>query len=123
LNRTLEELRWYPDVLPLSDLLHLGKLQGSVLEARAHVCLRWCQRLNQSRQGSCNSRFGDSLTDLSQVGKMRDADPLVLTGIENNLQLIEQNAFPEAVTLLPLSLCFNAMCLKTNIRETRIDLL
>jgi hypothetical protein len=63
------------------------------------------------------------LTDLSQVGKMHDACPFVLTKIENILQLIDQNAFPEAVALLPLSLCFNAMRLETITRETRIALL
>jgi hypothetical protein len=63
------------------------------------------------------------LTDLSQVGKMRDAYPLVLTRIENIMQLIDQNAFPEAVALLSLSLCFNAIRLETITRETRIDLL
>jgi hypothetical protein len=31
---------------------------------------------------------------------MRDAYPLALTRIENILQLIDQNAFPEAVALL-----------------------
>jgi hypothetical protein len=63
------------------------------------------------------------LTDLSQVGKMRDAYPLVLTKIENILQMIDQNSFPDGVALLPLSLCFNAMRLVTVTRETRIDLL
>jgi hypothetical protein len=42
------------------------------------------------------------LTDLSQGGKMHDAFPLVLTRIENILQLIGQNAFSEAVAFLPL---------------------
>jgi hypothetical protein len=42
----------------------------------------------------------------------------MLTRIENILQLIDQNAFPEAVALLPLSLCFNAMHLETVTRET-----
>jgi hypothetical protein len=54
---------------------------------------------------------------------MRDAYPLSLTRIENILQLIDQNAFPEAVALLSLSLCFNTMRLETITRETRIDLL
>jgi hypothetical protein len=48
-----------------------------------------------------------SLTDLSQVGKMRDAYPLVLARIENTLRLIDQNDFHETVALLPLLLCFN----------------
>jgi hypothetical protein len=52
---------------------------------------------------------------------MRDAYPLVITRIENILELIDQNAFPEAAALLPLSLCFHAMRLETIARETRID--
>jgi hypothetical protein len=39
------------------------------------------------------------------------------------MELIDQNAFPEAGALLPLSLCFNTMRLETITRETRIDLL
>jgi hypothetical protein len=40
------------------------------------------------------------LTDLSQVGRMRDPYPSVLTRMKNILQLIDQNAFPDAVALL-----------------------
>jgi hypothetical protein len=54
---------------------------------------------------------------------MRDAYPLVITRIENILELIDQNAFPEAVALLPLSLCFHAMRLDIITRETRFDFL
>jgi hypothetical protein len=61
------------------------------------------------------------LTYLSQVGKMRGSYPLVLTKIENIMQMIDQNVFPEAVALLPLSLCFKAMRLETITHETRID--
>jgi hypothetical protein len=124
LNRLLEELRQYPDVLPLSDLLHMGTnfrtwflkheltfvysgANSSINQDRAHVILD----------------LAAPLTDLSQIGKMRDACPGVLTRIQNILQLTNQNAFPEAVALLPLSLCFNAMGLETITRETRIDLL
>jgi hypothetical protein len=42
---------------------------------------------------------------------------------ENIIELINQNAFPEAVALLPPSLCLHAMRLETIARETRIDLL
>jgi hypothetical protein len=76
-----------------------GKLQDSVLEARAHVCLPWCQQFNQDRVRAILDLVA-LLTDLSQVGKRRDAYPLVLTRIENILQLIDQNAFAEAVALL-----------------------
>jgi hypothetical protein len=98
------------------------KLQDSVLEARAHVCWGWCQQLNQDRVHVILD-LAAPLTDLSQVGKMRDAYPFVLTRLQNILRQTNQNAFSEAVALLPLSLCFNAMRLETITRETRIDLL
>jgi hypothetical protein len=47
--------------------------------------------------------------------------PLAITQIQNILELIDQNAFPEAVALLPLSLCFHAMRLETITREIWID--
>jgi hypothetical protein len=54
---------------------------------------------------------------------MRDIYPFAITRIENILELIDQNAFPEAIALLPLSLYFHAIPLETITRETRIDLL
>jgi hypothetical protein len=124
LNRTLEELSQYPDVMPLSDFLHLGKnFKTRFLKHEPMFAYGGASSsINQDRVRGILD-LAAPLTDLSQVGKMRDAYPLVLTRIENILQLIDQNAFPEAVTLLPLSLCFNAMRLETIIRETGIDLL
>jgi hypothetical protein len=124
LNRTLEELRRHPDVMPLSDLLHLGKnFRTRFLKHKiTFVCGGASSSINQDRVRAILD-LPAALTDLSQVGKMRDAYFLVLTRIETVLQLIDQNAFPEAVALLPLLLCFNAMRLETSTRETRIDLL
>jgi hypothetical protein len=124
LDRTLAELKQHPHVMPLSDLLHLGQnfrtwflkyeltfvyggASSSISQERVRVILD----------------LAAPLPDLSQIGKMRHAYPLVITRIENTLELIDQNAFPEAVALLPLSLCFHAMRLETITRETRIDLL
>jgi hypothetical protein len=124
LNRTLEELRQYPDVVPLSNWLHLGKnFRNRFLKHElTFVYGGASSSINQDRVRTILA-LAASLTDLSQVGKMRDAYPLVPNRIENILQPIDQNAFPEAVALLPLSLCFNAMHLETITRETRIDLL
>jgi hypothetical protein len=126
LNRTLEELRRYPDVMPLGDLLHLGKNFRTrfVKHELTFVYGGASSLINQDRVCAILD-LAAPLTDLSQIGKMRDAYPLVLTRIENILQLINQNAFPEAVALLSLSLslCFNAMRLKIITRETQIDLL
>jgi hypothetical protein len=101
LNRTLEELRRYPDVMPLSDFLNLGKSFRT----------RFLKHKLTFVSGSANSSINQDriraildlaapLTDLSQVGKMRDACPLVVARIENFLHLISKNAFPEAVALL-----------------------
>jgi hypothetical protein len=122
LNRTLEELRRYPDVMPLSVLIHLGKnFRTRFLKHElTFVYGGASSSINQDRVRPILD-LAAPLTNLSQVGKMRDAYSLVLTRIENILQLIDQNAVPEAVALLPLSLCFNAMRLETITRETRID--
>jgi hypothetical protein len=95
LNRTLEELRWYPDVMPLSDLLHLGKnFRTRFLKHElTFVYGGASSSINQDRVHAILD-LAASLSDLSQVGKMCDAYPLVLTGIENILQLIDQNIFP-----------------------------
>jgi hypothetical protein len=124
LNHALEELTQDPDVMPLSDLVHLRKnfrtrflkyeLTVVYGDASSSINQDWVRVI---------LNLVAPLTDLSQVGKIRDAYPLVLTRIENILQPIDQNAFPETVALLPLSLCFNAMRLETITRETRIDLL
>jgi hypothetical protein len=108
----------------LSDLLHLGKnFRTRFLKHEVTFVYRGASSsINQDRVRAILD-MAAPLTDLSQVGKMRDAYPLALTRIENILQLIDQNAFPEAVALLPLSLWFNAMRLETITRETRIDLL
>jgi hypothetical protein len=118
LNRTLKELRRYPEVMPRSDLLHLGK------NFRTRFFKYELTFVYGGARGSISSDrvraildLAAPLTDLSQVGKMRDAYPLVLTRIETILQLIDQNAFPE------VSRCFNTMRLETITRETRIDLL
>jgi hypothetical protein len=110
--------------MPLSDLLHLGK------NFRTRFLKRGLTFVYGGASSSINQDkvreildLAAPLTDLSQVGKMRDAYPLVLTRIENIIQLIDQNALPEAVTLLPLLLSFNAMRLETITRETRVDLL
>jgi hypothetical protein len=64
-------------------------------------------------------RLGAPLTDLSQIGKMRDAYPLVIARVEHVIQLFQEDANAEAVAWLPLCLCFNAIRLDTITRETR----
>jgi hypothetical protein len=100
LNRTLEELRRYPDVIPLSDLLHLGKnFRTRFLKHELTFIYGGASSsISQDRVRAILDLAGP-LSDLSQVGKMRDAYPLVLTRIGNILQLIDQNSFPEAVAL------------------------
>jgi hypothetical protein len=101
LNCTLEELRRYPDVMPLSDLPRLGKnFRTRFLKHElTFVYGDASSSINQDRVRAILD-LAAPLTDLSQIGKMRDAYPLVLTRIENIMQLIDQNAFPEAAALL-----------------------
>jgi hypothetical protein len=124
LDRTLAELRQYLHVMPLSDLLHLGKnFRTRFLKYElTFVYGRASGSISQERVRAILD-LAAPLSDLSQIGKMRDAYPFVITRIENIFELIDQNAFPEAVALLPLSLCFHMMRLETITREMQIDLL
>jgi hypothetical protein len=83
LNPTLEELRRYPDVMRLSDLLHLGKnFKTRFLKHElTFVGGGASSSINQDRVCAILDLVAP-LTDLSQVGKMRDAYPLVLTRID-----------------------------------------
>jgi hypothetical protein len=123
LDSTLAELKQYPHVMPLIDLLHLGKsFRTRFLKYElTFVYGGASSSINQERVRAILD-LAAPLSDLSQIGKMRDAYPLVITRIENILELIDQNAFPGAVALLSLSLCINAMRLEAITRETRIDL-
>jgi hypothetical protein len=124
LDGTLAELKQYPHVMPLSDLLHLGKTFSAwFLEYEPMFAYGGASSSISQERVRAILDLAVPLSDFSQIGKMRDVYPLVMTPIENILELIDQNAFPEAVALLPLSLCFYAMPLETITRETRIDLL
>jgi hypothetical protein len=63
--------------------------------------------------------LGPPLTDLTQVGKMKDCYLLTIMRIENIIALIEQDATAEAAALLPLPLCLSATRLETITTETR----
>jgi hypothetical protein len=86
LNRTLEELRRYPDVMPLSDLLYLGKnFRTRFLKQEfTFVYGGASNSINQDRVRAILD-LAAPLADLSQIGKMRDAYSLVLTRLENIL--------------------------------------
>jgi hypothetical protein len=54
-----------------------------------------------------------SLTDESQIGKMRDVSPISLFRFENLLTLIGAGKFTEAFMLLPMTLLLNAVRVDT----------
>jgi hypothetical protein len=124
LNRTLEHLRRYPDVMLLSNLFHVGTNSRTwFLKHEFTFVYGGASSLIIQDRVRAILDLAPPLTDLSQVWTRHNTYPLVLTRIEKIPQLIDQNAFPEAVALLPLPLCFNAMRLETITRETRIDFL
>jgi hypothetical protein len=124
LERVLEELKAYPEEIPLGDLLHLGK---NFRTRFLLFLLTFMRELQQTTIDHDKIRailgLGAPLTDLTPLGKMRDIYPLVLTRFENIVALIENGAIAEAVALLPLSVSFNAVRLETITRVTRTDLL
>jgi hypothetical protein len=98
LARVLTELKGYRRILPLSDMLQLGKN----LRTRFLKYLLTFSLGTFSKSFDCNKRcrllcLGAPLTDLSLVGKMRDVCTLVITRIKHIATLILNDATAEAV--------------------------
>jgi hypothetical protein len=124
LDELLLRLKSYTGNLPLGNLLHLAKnFRGRFLK----------YLLTFSNGRSCKStslklmreilRLGAPLADLTQVGKMREAYPLVITRVDHMNKLFQRGALAEAVAWLPLSLCFNAIRLENITRDTKTFML
>jgi hypothetical protein len=64
-----------------------------------------------------------SLTDETQIRKMRDVDPISIFRFENLLTLIGARKFTEALMLLPMTLLPKAVQVDTFARDRRKDLL
>jgi hypothetical protein len=124
LDYVLEFLDAYLGIIPLSDLLHLGKnFRTRFLEHLLIFMFSWVNVKIDLERVRGILTLKAPLLDLSPLGKMRDAYPLVLMRVENIVTLIENDAIAEAVALLPMALCFDAVRLETIPRETRFDLL
>jgi hypothetical protein len=124
LDSVFTELIQYSGVFPLSDLLHLGKnFRNRLLKYELTFCSgRFSTSINHQRLRQILG-YGPPLNDMTATGKMRDFYPLVIMRLENVIALMEQNAHAEAVALLPLSFCFNAIRLETITTQTRFDML
>jgi hypothetical protein len=124
LERVVAEIRTYTKALPLSDLLHLGKnFRTRFLKYQLTFSDRGLTKSTDSERTRFILGLGAPLTDLSQIGKMRDAYPLVITRIEHINALFQNDAIAEGVAWLPLCLCFNAIRLENITRETRTFML
>jgi hypothetical protein len=124
LERVLIELKEYPEVFPLSDLLHMAK-NWRVRLLRfllTFVLDRASTTIDHEKMLDILGR-GPAFTDLTPLGKMRDAYPLAMMRLENMVALIEHDAIAEAVAMLPLSLTLNAVRLETIPPITRTLLL
>jgi hypothetical protein len=119
-DAVLAALKFYAGVLPLSDLLHLAKnFRGRFLKYLLTFSNgRWSKSTSLKLMRDILGLVAP-LADLTQVGKMRDAYPLVISRVEHMNQLFQRGAFAEAVAWLPLSLCFNAIRLENITRGTR----
>jgi hypothetical protein len=124
LERVVAELKTYDGIPPASDMLHLAKcFRTRFLKYPLTFTLgSFSESSSPSRMREILG-LGAPLTDLTQVGKMRDAYPLVITRVEHINKLFQRGAIAEAVAWLPLSLCFNAIRLDNITRETRLFML
>jgi hypothetical protein len=120
LEDALAKVDAYSDPKPLSDLLHLSKnFRIRFLKYALTFDYDGILRTIDRRKVPKILGYGPPLTDLSQVGKMRDFYPLVIMRIENLVALINHDAIAEAIALLPLSICLSAARLETITTQTR----
>jgi hypothetical protein len=125
LERLLLELKTYRGPLPLSDFFHLGKnLRTRFLKYFLTFILKQGERLLRKSVDPSKMRrildLGAPLTDLTQVGKMRDVYPLVIARVEHIITLFENNGIAEAVVWLPITFTLNSLRLETITRETML---
>jgi hypothetical protein len=114
----------YTGDLPLSDMPHLAKcFRTRFLKYELTFTHGEFRKSTSVKLMRKHLKLGAPLTDLSQVGKMRDAYPLVICRIEHIVKLFEMEANAEAVVWLPLSLCFNACRLENIVKSTRLFML
>jgi hypothetical protein len=123
-DEVLKFIQTYRGILPLSDLLHLAK---NFRTRMLRYLLTFCDG-NNSRSADPEVmrqilRLGAPLNDLTKVGKMRDAYPLVIARVDHINKLFDNDAIAEAVVWLPLCLCFNAIRLENITRGTRLFML
>jgi hypothetical protein len=100
------------------DLLHLAKnwhsrmmkYRWTVIVPRPSVA-----NLSSASRESVIETLGPrpSLTDESQIGKMRDVDPISIFRFENPLTLIGAGKFIEVFMLLPMTLLLNPVRVDT----------
>jgi hypothetical protein len=118
IRAALGHIATYGQPLLISDLLHVAKNWGSrMMKYRLTVVVPGPSVANVS-SASVKSvietlRPKRSLTDESQIGKMRGVYPIHIFRFENLLTLIDVGKFIEAFMLLPMTLLLNAVRVDT----------
>jgi hypothetical protein len=128
IRAALGHIATYGQSFPISHLLHLAKNWHSrIMKYPLTVVV---QGPSVAHVSSANIKSviemlepRPSLTDESQIGKMRDFHPISIFRVEDLLTLIGAGKFTEAFMLLPITLLLNAVGVDTFTRDTRKDLL
>ena len=110
------------NAIPIADPLHFGKnLRGKLLNhnvvslaREGEACFTTAETLERILQ------LGDTLTDRSQIGRMRDYYVTTLFTLENVTKLLSCKAFDSALTILPCACVYTVLYADNLLNESRM---
>ena len=115
-------------VMPISDPLHFAKnLRGRLLDHHVAVTLGMNEKgpfayTTTAKELEDLLHVGDPLTDVSQIGRMRDVYVTKLFTLENVHNLLINKAYSAALLFLPYSCLFTMLYSENLSNESRVFL-
>ena len=116
-------------VMPISDPLHFAKnLRGRLLDHQVAITLGNGEKgpfpyTTTAKQLEDLLHLGDTLTDVSQIGRMRDVYVTKLFTLENVRKLLHEKVYHAALLLFPYSCLFTVLYSENLSNESRVFLM
>lgn len=114
------------NIVWILDIIHLSKL-----ERFKFICIRFVIVVNpndinsavdcKKLQNACN--LGDAITDVSDLGKLKDTYPITVFSVYCLCKMIEEQNYNEALFLAPLSLWYESIRNKYLDQKTRLTMM
>ena len=103
------------ETMPIADPLHFAKnIRGKLVDHDVAIALSRSENGNTARTTNAmlleeHLKLGQALTDISQVGRMRDIYVVRIFTLENVLRLLRANEYHAALLLFPYACLFTIL--------------